>query len=128
VSFRVNPQNCHVPSPGLPEGLEGDKQASLQPPLLTRLLLVSSGGIMRPIMEKAAITAVLCGAILFGLGMFPGLIATLREGLENFRDHVSQTQGPIYRSQTDRRFSGDIWLLVGGGVMMIVGLLALLSR
>ena len=106
----------------------GVKQPSLQPPLLTRLLLVSSGGIMRPIMEKAAITTILCGAILFGLGMFPGLIATLREGLENFRDHVSQTQGPIYRSQTDRRFSGDIWLLVAGGVMMIVGLLALLLR
>ena len=83
---------------------------------------------MRPIMEKAAITAILCGAILFGLGMIPGLPATLVEGLQNFLDHLSQTGEPVHRSQTDLRPSGDIWLLVGGGVMMIVGLLALLSR
>ena len=79
-------------------------------------------------MTKPAITAILFGAMLFVLGMSPGLIAALREGLENFRDHISQTRGPIYRFRTDPPFSGDIWLLVGGGVMMIVGLLALLSR
>jgi hypothetical protein len=79
-------------------------------------------------MTKPAITAILFGAMLFALGMFPGLIAALREGLENFRDHLSQTRGPSYRLQTDLRVSGEIWLLVGGGAMMIVGLLALLSR
>lgn len=79
-------------------------------------------------MRRQAITAILFGAMLFALGMAPGLIAALREGLENFRDHVSQTRGPISRFRTDLRFSGDIWLLVGGGVMMITGLLALLSR
>jgi hypothetical protein len=79
-------------------------------------------------MTKSAITAILFGAMLFALGMFPGLIAALREGLENFRNHISQTRGPMSRFQTDLRFSGDIWLLVGGSVMMIVALLALLSR
>jgi hypothetical protein len=43
--------------------------------------------------EKAAITAILYGVILFGLGMFPGL----------------ETRGPIDRSPTDLRLSGDIW-------------------
>jgi hypothetical protein len=81
--------------------------------------------IMAP-MTKPAITAILFGAMLFVLGMFPGLMAALREGLENFRDHLSQTRGPIYRFQTNLDFSGHIWLLVAGGLMMIVGLLALL--
>ena len=76
-------------------------------------------------MTKPAITAVLLGALLFALGSFPGLIAALRE---NFRNHISQTRGPISRLQTDSRPSGDIWPLAGGGVMMIVGLLALVSR
>jgi hypothetical protein len=35
-------------------------------------------------MTKPAITAILCGAMLFALGMAPGLIAALREGLEKF--------------------------------------------
>jgi hypothetical protein len=79
-------------------------------------------------MDIPAITAILYGAILFGLGMIPGLFATLVEGLQNFLDDVSQTGEPVHGAQTDLRLSGDIWLLVGGGVMMIVGLLALLSR
>ena len=44
-------------------------------------------------MTKPAITAILFGAMLFALGMFPGLIAALREGLENFRDHISKLVG-----------------------------------
>jgi hypothetical protein len=58
--------------------------------------------------------------------MIPGLLATFVEGLQNFLDHSSRSGGPVHRSRTDLRLSGDIWLLVSGGVMMIVGLLALL--
>jgi hypothetical protein len=56
-------------------------------------------------MTKPAITAIFFRAMLFALGMFPGLIAALQEGLENFREHISQTRGPIYRFRTDLRFS-----------------------
>jgi hypothetical protein len=79
-------------------------------------------------MDIPAITAILCGAILFGLGMIPGLLATLVEGLQNFMDHLSQTGEPVHRSQTHLRLSGDIWLLTVGGLMMILGLVALLAR
>ena len=50
------------------------------------------------------------------------------EGLQNFLDYLSQTGEPVHRPQADLRLSGDIWLLVGGGVMMILGLVALLAR
>jgi hypothetical protein len=33
---------------------------------------------------------------------------------------------PLHRFQTDPRLSGDIWLVVGGGVLMISGLLVIL--
>jgi hypothetical protein len=77
-------------------------------------------------MDRPAITAILCGAILFGLGMIPGLVAALVEGLQNFLDQLSQTGEPVHRSQADLRLSGDIWLLAVGGLMMILGLVALL--
>jgi hypothetical protein len=49
------------------------------------------------------------------------------EGLRNFRDHFSPTRESFHNVQTDLRLSLDTWLLVGGGVMMIFGSLALLS-
>ena len=92
------------------------------------LLVPSTGYDLTAPMDIQASTAILYGAILFGLGMIPGLFATLVEGLQNFMDDLYPTRGPIDGSPTDLRLSGDIWLLVGGGVMMIAGLLALLSR
>jgi len=61
------------------------------------------------------------GATFFALGMMPDLIDTFFEGMRNFRDNFSPTRGPI-PIQTD---SAQLWLVVGGGVMMIIGLLAL---
>jgi hypothetical protein len=78
-------------------------------------------------MDIQASTAILYGAILFGLGMIPGLFATLVEGLQNFLDHI-QTGEPVHGSQTDLRLAGDIWLMAVGGLMMILGLAALLAR
>ena len=80
-------------------------------------------------MAKPAIFAVIFGALLFALGMMPGVIARFLEGvrttfleeMRNLRQDFSPT--PI---NTDLRIRGDIWLVVGGGVMMIAGLLALL--
>jgi hypothetical protein len=79
-------------------------------------------------MAKPAITAILFGAMLFVLGMIPGLLAGLVEGLRNLRDHLSPAKRPYQDIQTDSRVSGEILLIVGGGLIMILGLLALLSN
>jgi hypothetical protein len=54
--------------------------------------------------------------------MMPDVIATFIDELRNLRDNFSLTRGPIHGIQTD---SAQVWLVVGGGVMMIVGLLIL---
>jgi hypothetical protein len=76
---------------------------------------------------KAAINAILSGAMLFALSMRPRLIAALVEGLRNFRDHLSGTSGLAQNTHADVQVRGDIWLLVCGAVLMISGLIALLA-
>jgi hypothetical protein len=66
-------------------------------------------------MEEAAIIAIILGAMLFVLGLLPGLLDTLMEGLENFRDHPPPSKRPIHHIQTDMRRYGDFRLVVGGG-------------
>ena len=73
-------------------------------------------------MAKAAIPLIAFGACLFALGMMPDLIATFHEELRNLRDNFSLTRGPTDDIPTD---SAQVWLVVGGGVMMILGLLVL---
>jgi len=65
-------------------------------------------------MARAGITAIVFGAMLFALGMMPGLIARLMEELQKFQDHFSQRGGPSYNSFTYGRVSGEIWLVAGG--------------
>jgi hypothetical protein len=105
----------------------GVEQAPLQTPLLTGLLAMPNGDMMLPTMAKLGIVAIVFGAMLFALGIIPGLLVVLMRGLQNFSDRFTQTGGPIRRFQTDLGRSGDGWLLVGGGVMMILGLQALLT-
>ena len=73
-------------------------------------------------MAKAAIPVIVFGACVFALGMMPDVIVTFIDELQNLRDSFSLTRGPIHGIQTD---SAQVWLVVGGGVMMIVGLLIL---
>jgi len=72
-------------------------------------------------MEKAAITVIVFGAMSFVLGLIPGLLGALMDGLRN----RSSSAGPIRKIKTDMRLYGNIWLVVGGGVMIILGLVAL---
>ena len=76
-------------------------------------------------MEKAAITVIVFGAMSFVLGLIPGLLGALRDGLRNFRSDRSSSRGPIRKIKTDMRLYGNIWLVVGGGGMIILGLVAL---
>lgn len=73
-------------------------------------------------MAKAAIPAIVFGAVLFAIGMMPNVIATFFEELRNLQDNFSLTRGTIDGIQAD---SAQVWLVVGGGVMMILGLLVL---
>jgi hypothetical protein len=77
-------------------------------------------------MAKAGINVALFGALLVALGMMPSLPAALIRGLQNFRDQFCWPRGQIHNAGSDLRVSGDIWLVVGGGVLIIVGLTSLL--
>jgi hypothetical protein len=77
---------------------------------------------MFPAVEKLAIIATVFGAMLFVQGLIPGLLGALMEGLRNCRDHPSPSRGPIHNIRTDMRVYGDIRLVVGGGVLMVLGL------
>lgn len=78
-------------------------------------------------MEKAAVTAIILGAMLFALGLIPGLLGPMIEVLRSLRDYASTSSGLINNIQTDIRRYGDIRLIVGGAVMMFLGLVLLPS-
>ena len=63
--------------------------------------------------------------MLFVQGLMPG---ALMEGLRNCRDHPSPCSGVIHNIQADMRAYGDTRLVVGGGIMMVLGLVALPSE
>jgi hypothetical protein len=96
---------------------------TLQSSLLIHLGPVGIGSHF--IMEKAAITLIVFGAMFLVVGLIPGLLSAPLEGLRNFRDGPSALREPIYDLRTDMRLYGDFRLVVGGGVAIIVGLLAL---
>jgi hypothetical protein len=83
---------------------------------------------MLPTMARMGIIAVVLGAMLFVLGMIPGLFVAVVKGVERLRGHFFPSNGPRHRFQRDSGLSGDTWLLVGGAVVMTLGLQALLSR
>ena len=90
--------------------------------------MVPTGNKMLTAMWRPSIIAIIVGGMLLVLGMIPAFVVALMEALTNFLDPLYPTGGPWYRFCAHLRVSGAIWLLVGGGVMMIVGLLALLLR
>jgi hypothetical protein len=74
-------------------------------------------------MVTAGINAIVFGAMLLLLGMMPDVVAALREGLQNFRDHFFFTSS-TYRNDLPR--TGAVWLVVGGAMVILLGLLALI--
>jgi hypothetical protein len=87
-------------------------------------------------MSRLASIAIVFGAMLFVLGLIPNVIATFTNELQKLRDAFmdemqnlrggfSSTRGPIHRIQAD---FVQVWLLVCGGVMMILGLFGLLTN
>jgi hypothetical protein len=78
-------------------------------------------------MVKSGITAILFGAMLVVLGMIPNLIAGAVAGLRNFWDYFYPPRGPDHTLPPDSYLSGELCLLVGGGVLMVAGLVALVT-
>jgi hypothetical protein len=77
-------------------------------------------------MAKSTISAIISFGLMFiALGMIPGLIAALMEGLENLVSFFSPLS---MRSRSDFPHSTGLWLVVGGGVLVIAGLVAILMR
>jgi hypothetical protein len=76
-------------------------------------------------MAEAGITAIFVGAILFPLGLFPGLLPALMERFQSLQDHFFPSRG-VRKFETDLPLHSDVWLIASGGVMLILGLLALL--
>jgi hypothetical protein len=79
-------------------------------------------------MAEAGITAIVVGAILLSLGLFPRLPPAVIERCQRLWDHFFPLRGRIRKFQTDLPISSDVWLIASGGVMLILGLLALLCR
>lgn len=72
--------------------------------------------------EREIITTFLAGCLLLGMGLFP--LNRLMEGLENFRNSLSQfpprSHHPI---ETGKRLPGQIWFAVAGAALMAISLL-----
>jgi uncharacterized membrane protein HdeD (DUF308 family) len=77
-------------------------------------------------MAEVGITAIVVGAILLALGLFPGLPLALMAAFQNLRDQFFRSKERIPRSKTGLPLSSDAWLVGSGGVMLILGLFVLL--
>jgi hypothetical protein len=77
-------------------------------------------------MLELGITAIVVGPILLALFLIPGLVPVLLRGWETLGDRFSPRRAPNHKIPTHLPLAGDVWLLAGGGVMLIIGLLVLL--
>ena len=81
-------------------------------------------------LDKSAVNAIVIGAVLVALGLIPGPLARLRDGLQNFRDFLAPfapiTPQPQTVPDSAEKLPGQIWVAVGGAVAMAIGILALI--
>lgn len=77
-------------------------------------------------MAEVGVAAIVVGAVLFVLGLFPGLLPAVMRRFLSRRDYFFQSRGRIKKFRSDLPMSSDAWLLASGGVMLILGLLVLL--
>jgi hypothetical protein len=82
-------------------------------------------------MHKAVVTNIIIGCALISLGLIPGLIAGIREDIENFSAAIRGSQEiPPYprRSAYDQHLPGQIWFAVAGVALIAVNLVVFLIR
>jgi hypothetical protein len=78
-------------------------------------------------MLEPAITAIVMGIILFVLGLVPGPLAAVKEGIENlnFGDAPRKKETPA--GTGGERLAGQEWLAVAGLVLATMGILVLIA-
>ena len=81
--------------------------------------------------HKPIITIFLMGCALIALGLIPGPLAGIIDGIQNFRSRFSQF--PIiprhpWRVGDDPRLPGQIWVAVGGMLLVLISLVAFFTN
>ena len=79
-------------------------------------------------MFELGITAIVVGPILLALVLIPGLAPVMLRGWQTLGIRISPRRAPNHSIPTHLTLSGDVWLLAGGGVMLILGLFVLLYK
>jgi hypothetical protein len=83
---------------------------------------------MNAMQPREIVTTVVLGCFLLALGLIPGIVQGIMEGLANFRDALSHYPRRTYTVETGRRLPGQIWFAVAGAAFIAAGLLAALTR
>jgi hypothetical protein len=77
------------------------------------------------------VTLLVMGCALIALGLIPGPLSDLMEGILRFRDSLSSFSAPprqhldMHRGQ---RVPGQAWLAAGGGFLILLSLLLYLTN
>jgi hypothetical protein len=77
---------------------------------------------------REIVTSVVLGSFLLALGLIPGAVQGIMEGLANFRDALSHYPRRDYPVETGRRLPGQIWFAAAGTAFIAAGLFAALTR
>jgi len=80
---------------------------------------------------KQMITAILIGFVLIAVGLIPGLLSGLAEGIQTFSDLLSpfSAREPRYRNTYGgKRLPGQIRLAVWGMALIVISLFAYFSN
>lgn len=83
---------------------------------------------MKSMQPREIVTILVMGCFLLALGLVPGIVQGIMEGLANFRDALSHDPRRTYRIDTATHLPGQIWFAVAGAAFIAAGLLAALVR
>lgn len=83
---------------------------------------------MNAMQPREIVTTLVLGCFLLALGLVPGVVQGIMEGLAHFRDALSQDPRRTYPVETGKRLPGQIWFAVAGAVFIAAGLLAVVIR
>ena len=78
---------------------------------------------------KAIVVNVVMGCALIAIGLIPGLLDSVKEGIENFRGAFSHHLTRHWRQHNyDPLPSGEIWLAAAGAALILISVLAFFYR
>lgn len=85
---------------------------------------------------RGAAAAIVLGSALIGLGLVPGplvrlTVARFKDEMRQFGDSLSQSpiQPPSCRdAQNEARLPEQIWFVIGGVLLLVLGMFALVSN